>query len=407
VPDFDLKSARLVRLQQGLDALLPGEDPIARAEILHWLSLGARQGLDLMPAFHRTLRSFQKHAPARRTAERNDAASESGATLAMEVLPAPHRATLWPVRPKLLPGELLSSWLWRTASEAGAPPRRFVHDVIGSHLPDVDRDTAIARLAFLSGQPDDDLLRGTMRADVPPRPSDPFTRVQQALLRHGDLVLNRTRRGRSTPIIQYCPVCLGRGAAAHLRRGWRFSIEVVCVIDGCFLLDACWRCGATLDPLALGRPSIAFLCTACGVRLAAAPSLHMPETLHDQKILFAGLSCMLFAGESEHIMLAGQAYIDELSAGALRGTNPANPAERHHAVMVEADRLRDAALRPRARAKGRRHATSGRHRREPACLLTFGRRHVDRSKGLTLFEMGRPVPGELQARNERARHGSA
>jgi hypothetical protein len=50
--------------------------------------------------------------------------------------------------------------------------------------------------------------------------------VQQALLCHGDLVLDRSRRGRSTPITQYCPICLGRGAMAHLRRGWRFSIEV-------------------------------------------------------------------------------------------------------------------------------------------------------------------------------------
>jgi hypothetical protein len=361
VPGFDLKSARLVRLQQDLDALLPGEDPSARAEILHWLSLGARQGLDLMPSFRRTLQSFQRQSPARGTAERNSAPSESGCGLAMEVLPALHRATLWPVRPKLLPGELLSSWLWRTAREAGAPPRRFVRDAIGVHLPDVDRDIdddAIARLAFLSGQPEDDLRRATMRADVPLRSFDPFTRVLQVLLRHGDLVLNRMRRGRSTPIVQYCPVCLGRGAAAHLRRGWRFLIEVVCFIDGCFLLDACWRCGALLDPLALGSPSLDFLCAACGARLAAAPALHMPETLRDQTMLFAGLMCMLFSSEPGRVMMSGQEYIDELSAGVFGGTNPANAADRHNAVMVEAERIREAAAGPRARAKGRRRATT-------------------------------------------------
>jgi hypothetical protein len=54
---------------------------------------------------------------------------------------------------------------------------------------------------------------------------------QQALLRHGELVLNRSHRNRSTPIIQYCSICLGRGATAHLRRGWRFAVEVVCSID--------------------------------------------------------------------------------------------------------------------------------------------------------------------------------
>ena len=110
--------------------------------------------------------------------------------------------------------------------------------------------------------------------------------------------------------------------------------------------------------MAGGTPSIDFRCVACGVPLAAAPALHMPETLQDQKILFAGLTCMLFSSEPLRIMMSGQAYIHELSTGALRGTNPANPAERHYAVMAEAERIRDAAVRPRARAKGRRRATT-------------------------------------------------
>lgn len=358
MPAFDLPAARLVRLQQDLDALLPGEDPIVRAAILRWLSVGARQGLDLMPAFRRTLRSFQQHAPARRTAARRDIPSDDGDDLVMEVLPALHRATLWPVRPKLLPGELLSSWLWRVARASGAPPRGFVRDAIGAHLANVDRDVddaTLARLAFLSGQHVADLRVAAMRGNVPLHGCDAFTQVQQVLLRHGDLVLNRVRRGRSIPIIQYCPVCLGRGAAAHLRRGWRFSIEVVCFIDGCLLLDACWRCGALLDPLADSSPSVDFRCVACGVRLAAAPALPLPETLHDQTVLFAGLTSMLVTRDRQRI-LAGQAYVDALSAGALRGTNPLNPADRHAAVMVEAARIRDAAARPRT--KGRRRATT-------------------------------------------------
>ena len=93
-------------------------------------------------------------SPARKTAERFDASSVFGPGLEMAVLPAPHRATLWPVRPKLLPGELLSSWLWRTARASGAPPRRFVRDAVGAELADLDRDIdddTLARLAFLSG----------------------------------------------------------------------------------------------------------------------------------------------------------------------------------------------------------------------------------------------------------------
>ena len=67
---------------------------------------------------------------------------------------------------------------------------------------------------------------------------------------------------------------------------------------------------------------------------------------------------MLFSREPGRIMLSGQAYIDELSAGVLRGTNPANAADRHNAVMMEAERIRDAASRPRGRPKGRRRATT-------------------------------------------------
>ena len=49
-------------------------------------------------------------------------------------------------------------------------------------------DDAIARLAFLSGQSEAHLLRGTMRPDVPIDSDDDRENVQRALLRHGDLV---------------------------------------------------------------------------------------------------------------------------------------------------------------------------------------------------------------------------
>jgi hypothetical protein len=65
--------------------------------------------------------------------------------------------------------------LWRIARGLGAPPKRFAREVIGADLVDIDRDisdAAIARLAFLSGQPHDHLLRGTMRPDGAADPDD-------------------------------------------------------------------------------------------------------------------------------------------------------------------------------------------------------------------------------------------
>ncbi len=346
---FDLRTARLFRLKQDLDALLPDDEPQTRRTIFRLLSIGVRDGLDLFPRFRDEVQRLSKrraHVPA-------ESDRSSSSALEMEVLRAPQRATLWPYRPKRLPGELLSSWLWRIARGLGAPPKRFALDAIGVPLTDVDRevgDVAVARLAFFSGQSEEYLLRGTLRTDVPMRSAYIGEDVQQALLRHGDLVLNRSRRDRSTPIIQYCPICLGRGAMAHLRRGWRFSIEVVCSIDGCFLLDACWRCGGLLSPLSLTVPCTEFLCVQCGASLAKAPSLRMDATLSDQLMLYSGIAHLAFLLSSDVVSVRGEDYIATLSSGDLRGTNPANSADRHNAVMLEAARWRQVV----ARAKNRR-----------------------------------------------------
>jgi hypothetical protein len=369
VKDFDLDAARLVRLQQDLDALLPDNDLNLRQEILRWLSVGAQQGLDLIPLFRDALRSLQRHPPTSESAENGTSKSGNGSDLEMEALPAPHCATLWPYRPKPLPDELLSSWLWRTARGLSAPPRRFACDAIGARLPDIDRDiddAAIARLAFLSGQSEEHLLRGTLRADAPIPSFDSRESILQALLRHGDLVLNRARRGRSAPIVQYCPVCLGRGDAAYLRRGWRFSLEVVCFNDGCFLLDSCWQCAALLDPLSQTVPCTEFLCVKCAAPLAKAPSVRMAESISDQLTLYYALDRLAFFFSRDFVGVEGQDYIVTLSSGDLRGTNPANAADRHNAVMLEAWRLRQViaeatrvrAAQTKARAKRRKIVTT-------------------------------------------------
>ena len=203
-----------------------------------------------------------------------------------------------------------------------------------------------------------------MRPDVPIAAfdllRDPRERALQALLQHGDLVLNRARRRGSTPIIQYCPICLGRGRAAYWRRGWRCSLEVVCFIDGCFLMDACWRCGAPIKSLLPTAPSPDFLCGTCGVRLAEAPSLRMAETIADQVMVYCVLACVAVPVPSEGVTSDGREYIDHLSSGVLRGTNPANAADRLRAITLEAWRHREAFARWKARARRQRRGTTRR-----------------------------------------------
>ena len=194
-----------------------------------------------------------------------------------------------------------------------------------------------------------------MRADVPiaffSMHNDPRERAMQALLQHGGLVLKRMRRGRSTPILQYCPVCLAGDREAYLRRGWYFPLEVVCFNDGCLLMDACWQCGALLDPLSLAAPSPEFRCLACGARLADAPSLRLSEAIADQVMLYCALACAAVPPGTDCITDQGRDYIDALACGALRGTNPMNAVDRLHAVTLEAWHHRVAFARWKARRR--------------------------------------------------------
>ena len=337
---FDLQAARLIRLQQDIDALLPNHDTQTRLDIFRLLSIGTREGLDLFPRFRAAIAHRLTSAP--RHAEPAPVADYG---LEVDLLPERQRATLWPYRPRRLPDELLSSWLWRVARGLGAPPRRFALDAIGTRLADVDRDiddTAIDRLAFLSGQTRQHLLRGTMRPDVEADPRDKRQQVQQALLRHGDLVLNRHRggRGRALPMTQYCPVCLSGEQTRYLRRGWRFSLEVVCSDDECFLMDACWKCGTLLDPLSFAVPCTEFLCCKCSAPLAKAPSIRFSETLEDQSRLYDELQRRVSDATAGFAEFRLHDTVRKLSVGDLRGTNPTNAADRHNAVMVEAWELR-------------------------------------------------------------------
>jgi hypothetical protein len=100
----------------------------------------------------------------------------------------------------------------------------------------------------------------------------------------------------------------------------------------------------------------AFIRKLCGGFVRAKGSLHVPETVTDQIILYQTLATLLFSAGRDHSTIRGEEYIEELSSGALRGTNPANAADRHYAIMSEAWRICTAAARANARFGTRRWA---------------------------------------------------
>ena len=245
--------------------------------------------------------------------------------LHLEALPSRPHATLWPYRPARRRDELLSSWLWRIAQGIAAPPKRFALDAIGAKLIDVDRDIddeTLERFAFLSGRSWNDMLNATLRHDIRANAFEDYEFARKAVLRYGDLVLQRHRGRNITPILQYCPVCLAHEDTAYLRRGWRFAFEVVCWQDGCLLLDSCWRCGATVNPLGQATPSTEFRCVKCNACLAEAPSLRMDELMALQDCIYSRIQRLAFGGVADLINPAVRGYLAFLAEYGLRGTNP-------------------------------------------------------------------------------------
>src|SRR5271157_6197061 len=118
-------------------------------------------------------------------------------------------------------------------------------------------------------------------------------------------------------------------------------------------MDACWQCGALLSPLSLAAPSPDFSCVTCGARLADTPSLGLSEAIADQMMLYSGLACVTVPAWSDSVTDHGQEYVTELVSGSLRGTNPANAADRLRAVTLEAWQHRKAFARWKARRQRR------------------------------------------------------
>jgi TniQ protein len=331
---FDLTEARLVRLRQDVEALLSNEDPQAREDIFRLLAIGTRAGLDLFPRFRAMVAPLLiPSVPHGR------AGADASGGLEMEALPERQQATLWPYRPQRLRDELLSSWLCRVAQGLAAPPKRFAQDAIGAQLVDVDRtidDAALDRLGFLSGQTAAHLMDGTLRPDIKPLATESRPRVHQAVALYGDLILQRRRGGQCVgPITQYCPVCLADSRTAYLRRGWRFSFEVVCWDDGCLLLDSCWRCGASVNPLAPTIASTEFLCAKCHARLADAPSVRMDEFIDAQHFIYAQIERHAFFCTVGFASPSVAHYLGSLAKSGLRGSNPAGVADRVGSVLQE------------------------------------------------------------------------
>ena len=356
-----------MRLARDAAAWLPTEDPDAGRAIIGWLGLIAGTGVDPVAALREALPRWFGAAAKDLLAGAFPAGIRTAGgiaptpeTVALEPLPPVRRPTLWPQRPKRFPDELFSSWLWRAAIAAGAPPDRFARDALGACHgdPDIDvSDAALHRLALASGQPVAHLAAGTLGISDDRVPVSRAETVQDTLLRHGRLLLARPgRSGRLRAVLQYCPRCLAEGPGPYFRTGWRFAVEAVCVRHGCRLHDACWRCGALLAPLAQTIVSRQPVCAACRAVLAEAVTKPAPDAARRQR----GLLCVLYYAAAclEPASLRGHLVV--LSARFLPGSGVAK-RERTLAGQLPAnlDRWFGRVDDPRQRDLLQRHAQGG------------------------------------------------
>jgi hypothetical protein len=67
----------------------------------------------------------------------------------------------------------------------------------------------------------------------------------------------------------------------------------------------------------------------------------MREAVGEQTAIYEELHRLAFTFADDFVGSLALDYVERLSSGDLRGTNPDNAAHRHNAVMLEAWRLRE------------------------------------------------------------------
>jgi hypothetical protein len=156
-------------------------------------------------------------------------------------------SSLWPIRYKPHPDELLSSWLVRLARGHGLRVQTFCNLIFGNQLQvwnrDIDRlgpSWIVDVLSERTGTPIK-VARGTTLRSYDGwlypyfRSSGPLQWITTLQMFH------RTRQGFG---MQYCPLCLYEDEDPFFRKAWRVAFITTCPKHQSMLRDRCIHCGA-------------------------------------------------------------------------------------------------------------------------------------------------------------------
>ncbi|AGA76073.1 hypothetical protein CXG50_02330 [Pseudomonas plecoglossicida] len=178
----------------------------------------------------------------------------------------------WPLTPPILPDELFSSWLVRTAHAHGCLPSSLTGAVWpGSHAWSVDPDRAhpwanLDRLSGMSGLSSHQLLASTLwpvMQRLHPRPV-----LQRSMYLPWILPLGCRSRSHAGGLM-CCPDCIKSGVP-HFLLQHRLAWHTACPWHNMLLIDRCVVCSSALQParLCVDRPLSE--CHQCGQPLGKA-----------------------------------------------------------------------------------------------------------------------------------------
>lgn len=224
---------------------------------------------------------------------------------------------LWPVRPRPLTGEALSSWLLRVADSNGLDQRSFKRYLPKVHGTSADLDL-IDDEAFFNAI--------AIRCAIAPEniSSLGFARDEGLVFirnatSHLDWIIPRIQLGtwpekRRISSQPYCPACLASDVTPYYRKVWRYAFHPICPEHG-LLANHCPNCGHSFSYLALGsatwnRYGIHALrhCTACGKPFTTPQHVTFDtleqRALATQSVLMEGLAMGWISHDNKSIPIA-------------------------------------------------------------------------------------------------------
>ncbi|PZE11142.1 hypothetical protein DMX10_22375 [Pseudomonas sp. 57B-090624] len=206
----------------------------------------------------------------------------------------------WPLTPTLLPDELLSSWLVRTALAHGCRPdtlTRVVWPGTRAWTCDLDRPhpwANLAALASMAGLSAEMLLATTLWPIV--LMLHPNAAVHNSSWWPWILPLGCRSRTRAGGLL-CCPHCMA-GPIPHYRQQYRLAWHTACPWHHVLLIDRCTSCHSAIQPGRLGVDGKLSECHHCGQSLDRAPPVPVVDTaLAFQNFVDARRQSTIFYGQ--------------------------------------------------------------------------------------------------------------